>query len=56
MVIISTEKLQDRIIRVTPNSIRAKEIITEHKERERKILEFKRREVETRKMHGKLVR
>jgi hypothetical protein len=39
------KELQDRIIRVTPNSIRAKEIITERKERERKSLEFKRREV-----------
>ena len=37
------KELQDRIIRVTPNSIRAKENITERKERERKSLEFKRR-------------
>jgi hypothetical protein len=36
------------IVRVTPNSDRAKEIITERKEAERKELEFKRREAEIR--------
>ena len=47
-----TEEIQDRIVRVTPNSDRAKEIIAEPREAERKELEFKRREAEIRKVYG----
>jgi hypothetical protein len=45
-------ELQDRIIRVTPYSIRAKEIIAERKIKQEKELQFKRREAEIMKMPG----
>ena len=51
-----TEEIQDMIVRVTPNSDKAKEIIAERKEVERKSLEFKRREAQVRKMYGRAVR
>jgi Fe-S-cluster-containing hydrogenase component 2 len=46
-------EIQDRTIKVTPNSDRAKEILTERKIKQQKELEFKRREAEVRKMHGR---
>jgi hypothetical protein len=45
-----TEEIQEGIFRVTPNSDRAKEIIAERREAERKELVFKRREAEIRKV------
>jgi hypothetical protein len=50
--IVSKGKIQDMIVKVTPNSDRAKEIIAERKEAERKELEFKRKEAEIRKVYG----
>jgi hypothetical protein len=47
-----TEELQDRIIRATPNSIRAKEILEERKIKQEKELQFKRREAEIMKLYG----
>jgi hypothetical protein len=47
-----TEEIQDMIVRVTPNSDGAKEIIAERKEAERKELEFKRWEAQVRKCMG----
>ena len=49
-LICQTEEIQDKIIKVTPNSDRAREIIAEVKKKEKKELEFKRREAEVRKM------
>jgi hypothetical protein len=43
------KELQDRIIRVTPNSQRAKEIIAERKSNEQKDRAFKQRDAEIRK-------
>ena len=37
-----TEEIQDMIVRVTPNSDRAKEIIAERAAKQKKELEFKR--------------
>jgi hypothetical protein len=51
-----TEEIQDRIIRVTPNSDRAKEIIAERAAKQKKDLEFKRREAQVRKMYGRAVK
>jgi hypothetical protein len=45
-------ELQDRIVRVTPNSDRAKEIIAERAAKQKKELEFKGREAEIRKVYG----
>ena len=50
-----TEKIQDRIVRVTPNSDRAMEIIAERKKEEEKKLQFKMREAEVRKMGGRFI-
>ena len=51
-----TEEIQDMIVRVTPNSDRAKEIIAERREREKRKLEFKNWEARIKKMSGRLVR
>ena len=51
-----TEELQDRIVRVTPNSDRTEEILAEQEIKQEKELQFKRRESEIRKMNGKLAR
>jgi hypothetical protein len=45
-------EIQDKIVRVTPNSDRAKEIIAERAAIQKKELEFKRMESEIRKMRG----
>jgi hypothetical protein len=37
--------MQDKIIKVTPNSARAKEIIAERAARQRKEIDFRRRQV-----------
>jgi hypothetical protein len=50
------EEIENRIVKVTPNSIRAKEIIKERKLKVQKDLEFKRTEGEVRKMVGRAVR
>jgi hypothetical protein len=47
-----TEEIQDRIIRVTLNSDRAKEIIAERAAKQKKELEFKRLEAQVRKCTG----
>jgi hypothetical protein len=51
-----TEEIQDMIVRVTPNSDRAKEIIAERAAKQKKDLDFKRREAQVRKMYGRAVR
>jgi hypothetical protein len=48
-----TEEIQDRIIKVTPNSDRAKEIIAERAAKQKKELEFRRLEAQVRKMYGR---
>jgi hypothetical protein len=49
-------EIQDRIVRVTPNSDRAKEILAERKVKQQKELEFKRWEAQVRKMYGRAVK
>ena len=49
-------EIGDRIIRVTPNSDRAKEIIAERAAKQKKELEFKRLEAQVRKMRGERLR
>jgi hypothetical protein len=44
------------IIKVTPNSDRAKEIIAERAAKQKKELEFKRLEAQVRKMYGRAVK
>ena len=51
-----TEEIQDMIVRVIPNSDRAKEIIAERAAKQKKDLDFKRREAQARKMYGRAVR
>jgi hypothetical protein len=48
-------EIQDGIIRVTPNSDRAKEIIAECKEKKKKELQFKDWEARIKNMSGRLV-
>jgi hypothetical protein len=50
-----TEEIQDGIIRVTPNSKRAQEIIAERKGEEGRKLQMKMFEARIKNMHGKLV-
>jgi hypothetical protein len=45
-------EIQDKIVKVTPNSDRAKEIIAERASKQKKELEFKRLEAQVRKMYG----
>jgi hypothetical protein len=47
------EETQDKIVKVTPNSLRAKEILAERAAKQKKELEFKKREAEIRLMHIK---
>ena len=47
------KEIQDMIVRVTPNSDRAKEIMAERAAKQKKELEFKRLEAQVRKMHGR---
>jgi hypothetical protein len=47
------KELQDRIIRVTPDSERAKEILQERRLKQQKDLAFKQREKEIRRMNVK---
>jgi hypothetical protein len=49
------EEIQNRIVKVTPNSIRAKEIIKERNLKAQKELEFKRMDAEVRKLVGRAV-
>jgi nitrate reductase beta subunit len=49
-------EIQDRTIKVTPNSDRAKEILAERKVKQQKELEFKRLEAQVRKMYGRAVK
>jgi hypothetical protein len=51
-----TEELQDKIVKVTPNSQRAKEILAELKLKQQKESEFKRINANVRKMVGRAVR
>jgi hypothetical protein len=46
-------EIQDKIIKVTPNSDRAKEIIAERAAKQKKELEFKRLEAQVRKIYGR---
>jgi hypothetical protein len=50
-----TEEIQDRIVKVTPNSQRAKEILAERAAKQKKDLEFKRMDIEIRKMSNRIV-
>jgi len=49
-------EIQDRLIKVTPNSDRAKEIIAERAAKQKKELEFKRLGAQVRKMRGERLR
>jgi hypothetical protein len=49
---MSDWELQDRIVRVTPNSIRAKEIIGERKVKQEKDRKFKRLSDQVKTMSG----
>jgi hypothetical protein len=49
-------EIQDRIVRVTPNSKRAREIIADRKRKDGKKLQMKMFEARIKKMHGRLVR
>jgi hypothetical protein len=44
------EEIQNKIVKVTPNSERAKQILAERAAKQKKELEFKRMELEIRKM------
>jgi hypothetical protein len=50
------EEIQNRIVKITPNNQRAKEIIAERKLKQQKELEFKRMDANVRKMVGRAVR
>jgi hypothetical protein len=50
------EEIQNKIVKVTPNSPRAKEILGEHAAKKKKELEFKRMEAEVRKMYMRFVK
>jgi hypothetical protein len=47
------EEIQNRIVKQTPNSTRAKEIIVERNLKQQKELEFKRMDANLRKMVGR---
>jgi hypothetical protein len=49
-------EIQDKIVKVTPNSDRAKEIIAERASKQKKELEFKRLEAQVRKMYWRAVK
>jgi hypothetical protein len=49
-------EVQDKIVRITPNSDRAKEIIAERAAKQKKELEFKRLEAQVRRMYGRAVK
>jgi hypothetical protein len=51
-----TEEIQDKIIAVTPQSERAKEIIADRKREENKRIQFKNWEAKIMKRYGRLVR
>jgi hypothetical protein len=50
------EEIQNRIVKVTPNSPSAKQIIAERTAKQKKDLEFTKLEAEVRKMVGRAVR
>jgi hypothetical protein len=50
------EEIQDRIVKVTPNSPSAKQIIAERTAKQKKDLEFKKKDAEVRKMVGRAVK
>jgi uncharacterized protein with ATP-grasp and redox domains len=47
------EEIQNKIVRVTPNSESAKRILAERADKQKKDLEFKRMDAELRKMRLK---